>query len=99
VKFQALVVLAALGAASCERANSADATATQKRLTYPVAQKGTVVEDLHGTKLLLGTRHERPHLPAVRNICRTDYALPAVEASLEWKVRMSADPRAKVPAT
>jgi prolyl oligopeptidase len=51
VKLQALVVIAALGAASCERADSADSTVTQKRLTYPVAQKGTVVDDLHGTKV------------------------------------------------
>ena len=51
MKFQALIVIAALGAVSCERADSADATVTQKRLTYPAAQKGTVVEDFHGTKV------------------------------------------------
>jgi prolyl oligopeptidase len=51
VKFQALIVIAALCFASCERADSADSTVTQKRLTYPVAQKGTVVDDLHGTKV------------------------------------------------
>src|SRR5918995_5013216 len=69
-----------------ERALAVDLDGKLPLLLAPVLHQGVVHdssavdEDLHGTKLLLGTRHERPHLPTFRNICRHYHALLAVTA-------------------
>ena len=48
MKSIALALIVIVSAVACERADSATPTA---KLTYPVAQKGNVVDDYHGTKV------------------------------------------------
>jgi len=49
VKSLALILVAIVASASCERVDTA--TSSPVKLTYPVAQKGVVVDDYHGTKV------------------------------------------------
>jgi prolyl oligopeptidase len=49
MKTAALTVLALVVAVACERVDTA--TTSPVKLTYPVAQKGGVVDDYHGTKV------------------------------------------------
>ncbi|HKE86445.1 MAG TPA: prolyl oligopeptidase family serine peptidase [Vicinamibacterales bacterium] len=50
MRFLALTALVIVTAASCDRVDSATSAPTVK-LTYATAQKGTVVDDYHGTKV------------------------------------------------
>src|SRR5215217_4297474 len=79
-----------------ERSFAVDLDSTLPLLRAPVLHQrvvhdsGAVDEDLHGAKLLFDARHERADLLTVRNICRTDHALPAViavETSLDLQKR------------
>jgi len=49
MKTAALALLAAVVAVACERVDTA--TTSPVKLTYPVAQKGSVIDDYHGTKV------------------------------------------------
>ena len=49
MKTAALALLAVVVAVACERVDTA--TTSPAKLTYPVAQKGSVVDDYHGTKV------------------------------------------------